>query len=267
MKYIYQFFSVIFFTFAAGHSSFASTLEETFKKRIPLDEKTLLEVYNENGNINISSWDKDEVEITAYKKVHASSWDSAKKMMADLTIEINEFEDKIVVETNYPKRNKRDGGFFSWLFGMGNGGVSVEYEIKIPKKLDLNLNSTNGGIYVKETQGLIRLETTNGKIEAEDITGSIRSVTTNGSIKAFFKNIFPDEDMSFKTTNGSIKIYLPEDTNAEIEARTTNGSVKCDLSVEESFYKSKRKLKCTINKGGPHIYLKTTNGSISIREN
>ena len=50
---------------------FADKLEETFKKRIDANGFTELSVQNVNGSIDISSWNKNEVEIVAYKKVYA----------------------------------------------------------------------------------------------------------------------------------------------------------------------------------------------------
>ena len=76
------------------------------------------------------------------------------------------------------------------------------------------------------------------------------------------KNLTP----SFFNTNGSIKIYLPEDINADIKARTTNGSINCDMNITDQFSRSKKKLDAVINDGGTYIYVKTTNGSIHIRE-
>jgi len=73
--------------------------------------------------------------------------------------------------------------------------------------------------------------------------------------------------MSFKSTNGSIKLYLPADANVDIKAKTTNGSIKCELPIEREDYSSSKKLSGSINNGGPLVYLKTTNGSIRIGEN
>ena len=76
-----------------------------------------------------------------------------------------------------------------------------------------------------------------------------------------------DDEMSFKSTNGSIKLFLPADASVDIKARTTNGSINCELPIEREDYSSKKKLSGSINKGGPPVYLKTTNGSIRIAEN
>ena len=148
----------------------------------------------------------------------------------------------------------------------GNTGYSVSYEIHVPKKFDLNLQSTNGRLEVMECDGRMRLETTNGKIIANDVSGSIRCNTTNGSITASFIEVTEEEEMSFTSTNGSIKVYLPRHIDADVRARTTNGSIDCDLPIRERSGRSRKSLDAVINDGGMVIYFKTTNGSIHIRE-
>ena len=93
----------------------------------------------------------------------------------------------------------------------------------------------------------------------------MRAHSTNGSINVSMHK-FSEDEMSFKTTNGSIKLYLPYNTDADIEARTTNGSIRCELPMSERYTKSKRRLEGEINDGGSLIYMKTTNGSISVLE-
>ncbi|MGD9897767.1 MAG: DUF4097 domain-containing protein [Calditrichaceae bacterium] len=242
----------------------AATLEETFKKRVPSEGKELLILENKNGNIDIRTWDKNEIEIIAYKKVRSSDMDSAREMMKELEIEILMTGSKVEIITGRPDKEHGSSGFFSWLLSGGDNNYSINYEINVPEKLDLNIQSTNGSINLAGCEGRLRLETTNGNIKAEEVSGLIRSKTTNGAINASFGKVYPDDDMTFTSTNGSIKIYLPENLNADFKAQTTNGSINCELPVTEYYSQSKRTVSGMINEGGAQIYLKTTNGSIKL---
>jgi hypothetical protein len=266
MKNSIQLLSVIF-SFLILSCLNARELEETFKKNIPVETAKRLTVDNRNGHIEVLSWDRDEVEIIAYKKVRADDRETAEEMMEGLKISIRETRDEIEVITEYPhRRGRNNGGFFGWLWGSGNSQYSVSYEIHVPKKFDLDLGSTNGRVEIRDCSGRMRLKTTNGKIVANDISGSTRCKTTNGSITVSMKEVEENDEMSFTSTNGSIKLFLPENIDAEISARTTNGSINCDLPITEKYSRSKKKLEAVINDGGMMIYLKTTNGSIRIRE-
>lgn len=270
MKYSIKLLALISFSFFLACNLIAREIEETFKKNIKVESTTRLTVENRNGNIEVSTWDRDEVGITAIKKVRAGSKDDVSKLMEHLQIEISIDHDEIEVITKYPnsRGKRRSDSFFGWMMGeSSNISYSVSYEIKVPEKFDLDLNSTNGRVEVEGTNGRMRLETTNGKILGNKVKGSARCSTTNGSINVSFLDVIENDEMDFTSTNGSIKIYLPEDTKAEIKAKTTNGSIKCDLPVTEKYGRSKKQMNADINGGGDlSIYIKTTNGSIKISE-
>ncbi len=257
-------FSVIFLA-AFGR---ARELNETFKKQLPVEDAKRLTLQNRNGNIEVRVGDNDKVEITAYKKVRADDPNEAAELMRELKVIVENRGDEIEVITDFPNRGgKHSHGFWSWVMGRAgsNSGYSVTYEIRVPSHFDLDLESSNGNIEVSGCEGRILAETTNGRIVAEDVGGSLRCSTTNGSITAVMRSVM-NEDMHFTSTNGSIKLYLPYDTGAEVSARTTNGSITCDLPIDRTYSENRRTLEAVINKGGPMIYMKTTNGSIRIRE-
>ena len=243
----------------------ASTLEETLKKQFPAEKVKQVTLSNVNGSVLVEGWDKQEIQITAYKKVRASGSEKARELLEKLEVEIIESDREIEITTHLPRRHN-SGGFFAWLFDVTGTNASVKYEIKVPHKMDLELRSTNGGIQLFECSGSIIVHTTNGKISGDKISGNITAKTTNGSIEMEMLKLDPEEKMSLKTTNGSIWLYLPGDANVDIKAKTTNGRIRSELPFSERYEKSKRRLEGSINKGGPLIYLKTTNGSIKILE-
>lgn len=265
----FQFILLTSFLFLISqHLIFASTVRETFKKSIHFSEGGFLSLSNSNGNVDIISWDKDEVEIIAYKEVRSSDRKSAEKLIEKLEVEIRQSDDEIIIKTHHPKGSS-GSGFFSWLFGTGGVSFSVEYEIKVPKRTDLNIHTTNGGLRIEDVTGRMRLESTNGKINARDISGLTRCETTNGSIKIEFVEVAEGDEMTFRTTNGSIKLYLPEDFGAdEVDLKTTNGYIDSDFPMSgSSSRKSKKRFRGSINKGERELSCSTTNGSIHLLVN
>lgn len=259
------FFTLVLVLFVSVSNVFGTTLEETFKKRLPFNEGGYLKLENMNGSVEVSSWDNEEVEIVAYKKVRAEDREMARHMMDRLEIKIEASEDAIEITTEHPRSS--NGGWFSAIFGGGGTSYSVSYELRVPRKVELNLKSTNGRVEVSDVEGRIKLKTTNGKIIADDISGQARCRTTNGSIRAYLKDVDDENDMDFSTTNGSIKVYLPEDYSAEIDCSTTNGSVQTDFRLDDSRRHSKRRLSGIINGGDGKLDCSTTNGSIHILMN
>ncbi len=243
-----------------------STLEETFKKIIPAAQKTGIEIRNINGYVEVSAWDRDEVEIIAYKKVKADDEEDAAKYLSEVEIEIDDDEDVIAVDVDFPDKSGKNDGFFSWIFSSGGTNSSVAFKIKVPRKFNVDVHSTNGSVSVTECNGRIQLKTINGKITADNVSGSVSAKSTNGKIKVNLRAIDSEEEMSLQTTNGSITLYMPADVKADLEARTTNGRIDCEFDLNEQISGSKRRLEGVINSGGPLIYLKALNGSIHIRK-
>jgi DUF4097 and DUF4098 domain-containing protein YvlB len=270
-KYCYisnrYFFSLLLLlTFISRDTIIARTIKDTFKKNITFNQGGYLSLTNVNGNIEISSWENSEVEIVAHKEVRVTDAEHAEELMEKLKIIVTENVNEIQIETELPRRG-RGSGFFDWLFEKGNGSYSVSYEIKVPIEIDLNINTTNGNIEIQDIKGRIRMKSTNGGITAQGIKGFIRCKTTNGSVRAKFDQIPGDDQIYFKTTNGSVKLYLPKDYAGEVDLKTTNGKIETDfpLTIHEGW--SSKHVSGSISEGDGEIECTTTNGNISLYYN
>jgi DUF4097 and DUF4098 domain-containing protein YvlB len=251
-----------FLLFVAG-SVMATTLEETFTKRLPFTSGGFLSLSNRNGEIEIKSWDEDEVEIVAYKWVRASGRDRAQQLMDRVEVRITEKDNTIEIETIMPGKSSHGGGFFDWIFsGNRNYSCAVSYELRVPEEIDLDIGTTNGEIKVNDIIGRLRLKSTNGKINGRGIDGLVKCKTTNGSIKMSLDGITDGQDLSFKTTNGSIRLYLPSDFGGYVDLKTTNGHIDSDFSLSNSRRQSKKHYSGRINGGDCELECTTTNGSI-----
>ena len=255
---------------------------ERFDRTIDASNVDAIEIMNINGKVEIESWSGDDIEINAVKKTRSGQ--SA----------LDKVEIKITTGSIVTVKTVKDGAscgnttFFQGLFRnmfSGGGGVSVDYEIKIPESVALKLaKSTNGYVSVRNVDGEMQLKSTNGNINAENCQGEVTANTTNGSIfvsggsnvvSAHTTNgkidvSLPNEinsDMRFRTTNGSIILHLDMDVNARLKCRTTNGRISASGFRMIVNNISKRNLDGTLGDGGSLIDASTTNGGITILEN
>jgi DUF4097 and DUF4098 domain-containing protein YvlB len=235
----------------------AETLDETIHKTLPFAAGSRLELSNTNGDVEVSTWDRDEIDIEAHKRVRSSNGDKARQAFEDLQIEIKESASGVTIDTLYPKS---PGGWF------GNVNSQVSYTIRVPERSDLDIETVNGKVDIEGAEGKIELASTNGGIRVRDAGGSVSARTTNGGIDVELGSITEDEDMTLRTTNGGITLTLPTDIHANLSARTTNGSVNTDFPVTVQGTFRRNRLEGELNGGGATLDLKTTNGSIRIRE-
>ncbi len=246
--------------------------EETIERTAALAAGGEVVVEATNGSIKVDTWDSSEVRVVARKKAQADDEAQARELLAEIEVQVEERGDSVRIAAEIPRTG--------WFEG---NSATVSFEITIPAAARLDASSKNGSIEVRdlgararlETQngsitaksvgGLLEADSNNGSIKAYEIQGAIRAETTNGSIKAELTGSQLDDDVRLSTTNGSVELRIDGGVAASITARTHNGSVTSDFpgGVQD---RRKRTLDLELNGGGPRIELKSSNGSIRVRE-
>ncbi|MDZ7265835.1 MAG: DUF4097 domain-containing protein [candidate division KSB1 bacterium] len=242
----------------------AGEVRERFEKNCPLSPGGSFSLENTNGAIEIVAWDRNEVQIVAQKLAQARRQEDAQKLLAATEIIVRQEEYAVAVETRTPRVQDDDDTFWRWIFGEGNGSVTVTYQISLPRQIQIKIQSVNGQIEARAISGNIRLATTNGSIAIDDARGSISAKTTNGRLRIAMAQVEREATLDFETTNGSITVEFPGDCNASISARTTNGRVDCDFPLTRRSGLRRNELHGQIGEDGGRVNLRTTNGAITI---
>jgi len=139
-----------------------------------------------------------------------------------------------------------------------NGDVRV---VDVPG--DATLRTTNGDIRVDGVEGYLMLRSGNGNVTARSITGRDGARTINGEIDVEAPSIRGDTRV--ETTNGDIRVAVPEDLDAVVDLRTTNGDVGVSgLDVDRSVDRS-RHIRGTLGAGGDELMAVSTNGDVRMR--
>lgn len=180
---------------------------EDFHHSYKITPGARLSVENQNGTVEISTWEKDEIEINGTKNA------STRDMLQDMKVEIEASAATVRVRVNRPSFR---------------GNCGVRFAIRVPKKMELErIKSTNGTLHITGTEGPATLETTNGKIEVTGVTGKLVAETTNGSIELEGHK----GDVRARTSNGRISGELAKGV---IDAHTTNGSIDLRLNSTDT---------------------------------
>ena len=255
-------YAAILALFVFASTAAAEKFSKTETRFFTISPTGSVTVENVNGSIKVEAWDKNQVSLEVTKTVRASDSEEADEYFADLRVDIRSGNDYLDVKTHYP--HEFGGGFWSWLFHGGSRYGSVEYVLKVPSTVRLDVGSTNGNIRVREVVSSVAAHSTNGRIDLEDVGGDVHGSTTNGGITARMSDKVKFHEMNLGTTNGGITVYCPEDINADVRAHTTNGGIHTDFPVTIEGHFNSRSLEGKINNGGNVLYLHTTNGGINI---
>lgn len=269
----------LFFLAACDEFSFGDfeRYKEDFHYTYPLATGGRITLESLNGSVDISSWDKDSVEINGTK------YAGSEQGLKDIKIDVSSSPNLLQIRT-VP------------VFGTRNLGA--RYSLRVPRRVQLdrivssngairveeiegvvNLRSSNGTVRVSRLRGPLEAQTSNGAIEASNQTGNATLHTSNGSIRVEMNKGALDattsnghieltldgmREVRASTSNSSIVLRLPNAANARIRAHTSNSSVTSDFDVMTHGTLSKHSLEGTLGSGGPLIDLSTSNGSIKL---
>lgn len=131
---------------------------------------------------------------------------------------------------------------------------------------NIDISTSGGGIKIEKCKGKVDAHTSGGGITVNEVYGAIDGSTSGGSV---FASILeqPKEDCSLTTSGGGITVKLAKNTNVYLDAKTSGGSVSSDFPITFTGKVQSSKLKGELNDGGPQLYLRSSGGSIHIKEN
>jgi len=249
-----------------------------------LELGSTLWVRNRNGDIRVVAWEKDEVHLIAEIR-------DTYRRQVDVSIQPkgNDLDIETVFEQPFLS--------FDWNLVIS---PRCEMTLFVPRRLSGHFRTTNGSIFVSYLGGYVRcetnngdieikhfsgealVETKNGSIEAQDLQARIKAVTTNGQVTLIgvdggivaatthgsivAKSLDGwGEGISLSTTHGSIDLSLG-DATGEISAESADGSLNINLPDAKALEVSKRKTRLRVPGRKQKINLRTTHGTITLRE-
>jgi hypothetical protein len=141
-----------------------------------------------------------------------------------------------------------------------NGDVTVQTMVG-----GVNVTTTNGAIVLIGTAGTASVSTTNGRLDAKVHRGAFYGATTNGAIECDLAELGPTEDVVLATTNGEVKVWLPADVSAVIDATNTNGNIAVYDFTATYDTQTQNHISARIGSGASRITINTTNADVVIR--
>lgn len=201
-----------------------------------------------NGSVRVKGWDKNEIFLRAQIQGFGKNQADADYYGQQARVVVN------------GTTIRGEGAQL-----RGDGGWSISYEVFVPRRSDLSLKGNNGSLRVNDVSGNIELNTSNGSVSLSNVGGNVRGGTVNGSVNVELEGAsWQGEGLDLRTTNGAVKLVLPDNFNAHLETRTVNGGIRFDFPVTV-VGKIDHEINTNLGAGGPPIRVQTTNGGVSIK--
>ncbi len=228
------------------------------------------------GDVSISNWNENRIEITGTVTINNGENDEAFRLETEqsggvLSIktyvkDMNDLPKMVTVIHDGEKYSfKKDDNYKKKLkelkeqlgvdnFNTYNNGVDldIKLQIKLPANVKLDLESTYGDIDLDKCSNAMDILNTYGHINA---------VFDNGSMK----------DAELVSTYSFVDVSVPANANLDVTMHTNYGNLFTDLDVnidktaskEKAFY---NKVVGKVNSGGASLKMKATYNNIYLRK-
>lgn len=236
-------------------------------------------VDNYKGTIHVTGTEGNQVVVDVHKKFDGNDADR-KWWLENLKVDVDGQPNRVSVKVVYPSQNCTT----CWI-STSNYEAEVDLEIKVPHKIDVELDGYKPDIRITSTQGSISIHSYKAPMVIDSTTGSIRidtykdsirlrDVTLEGDLK--IESMKADAEITarkigrnvdLQTEKGSISLSVPAnaDFNLDYEGGRRASFTTDFPSIAQASY-SGTSMKGTVNRGGPSVHLRTEKGSVSLHK-
>ena len=262
-------------TLPAGPSAQSRVFDQT----VPLASGGRLAVESNRGSLQLTGWNRDEVEIhVRIEPPQNVSADYARRAVEATRIEVSGGGQSVRIEPDYsdvPYREDR------WN-DNSRSIPFVHFEIRAPRQIRLVAESDRGPATIGGFEGDLDIEVDRGDANLSDLSGRItvdidrgdhsRFSDISGSLDLEFdrtdvtmRNITIDGDSLIEIDRGEIEIALPADQALTIVTDLSRrAEFDSDFPVTMESMDG-RDFRGTINGGGPELSIESDRGRVRLR--
>ena len=201
-----------------------------------------------NGGIQVTGATRGDIVIRAKVTAQAESMQRAQAILAG--VRVNVASDKISADGPQGQGQRE-----SW---------SVSYKLEVPTVMSLQLKTVNGGISIQGVDGRLEFTTVNGGVKLSGVSGDVHGRTSNGGVDVDLDGAtWQGEGLDVETSNGGVRLRIPEQYSARLDAGTVNGGIHVDFPITMQG-RIDREISTNLGAGGPTIRVRTHNGGVNV---
>ena len=159
--------------FAVTLTASAEEVKKEYQREMVPTANTTLKVINKFGAVVTETWDQNRILVSVTVKVEHSSSDRAKKLLDMITVKFTEEGGNLTAETVFSS----DFSSISWK--GSNNSFSINYNIKMPASINLDISNRYGNTVVDEVSGHTRIEVKYGDLNVDKLSrGNVRPLNS-----------------------------------------------------------------------------------------
>ena len=241
-----------------------------YSKTVAFEPGGHLDVNTRAGSLNLSSWDRNEVEIVArIESPFDINADYAAKIVSAMRIDVEGTGGSLRIRSDYEDIPV----YKRWFFSMRQH-PHVHYDIRMPRRTHLTLEIRHTDTTIEGVEGAIRVDSHYSTVTGVDWTGlarldmdhgRLRLTRLEGSVELDAKHADVrmeatrlDGDTRIRAHRGETELYLPRHQGLDLYSDISHES-ELDSDFQISSGDSKRGegiISGTINGGGSLLELR-----------
>jgi len=233
-KLTYKLFLILIIGFSASLHASEPIFKKEFTREVHesfnVSSGVNLGVQNKYGDISITTWDKNQIQIDVLIKVKSSNSEKAQKFLNAVKIDFQSSSSKVLAKTIYPDQNNNNSWWSSWFGNNKNLDYEVHYTIQAPENMSTTLVNKYGNITQNSIDGDSDVTNKYGDIYFKNVSGDLSLVLGYGKAK-----VGEVGNSKVQIKYSSLKLLAARDL--EITTKYSDIKIKtCDNMVSSTKY-------------------------------
>jgi len=253
-RYIYLLIIGGFLMNVFSTTSYCDEIKKVEEKTFKITPGGHISVEGDEGFIKVNSWDKSEVHLIMTKRAWGRSKKDAERNLTKIDVRVDQYDNRLDIKLIKP-RERKDYSFWD-LFDPDTWGEhrrfpTVDFELTVPKQINLNLGNDEGDVAVKSIIGDVEIHVDEGDIAISEIEfNELKLSIDEGDIDGVDLNN-PDGRLTIEIDEGdvlfenvSVRRLRVECDEGDIKIKnlscnscnisTDEGDVELDISLDEN---------------------------------
>jgi hypothetical protein len=225
-------------------------------KTVALSATGAVTVETHKGSIQVTTWDRAEVEIQA--RIQAEAGTSMDRRRFEGTeVHIDSSAEAVHIQTIYPEFN-------SCCTSDDGNNPEVRYTIRMPRMGRLTIRDHRSETKIADLGGALDIDTHRGTVRVERLGGPLQLTTHRGDVTIGFASF--SGNSSIDTHRGTIELSLPKGSRFNVETDLgKHASMTSDFpTIMRSANRQGESMHGSVNGGGPTLEIKTYRGSVRL---
>jgi len=222
------------------------------------------------GSVTVEGWSKAEVEITAEFEQSADTEENLERLAALNGFVLDEDVNHLRLTTvgvhdrSFLKREARN-----LPKGLAAMPWKIDYHVRVPSVLDLEVSTGRGALSVKGIEGSLRVSAGDGPADFTLAGGDVEATLRSGNVSVRVPTRgWRGRGMSLRLASGELNVELPAgfsgDLDAEILRAGRVDNSYAGLAPRERTQTTERSLHGRIGQGGAPLSFTVGDGTIRI---